>query len=48
MEEWAGIMGVKTYTMHTSSKGKEFLCDRETGKTTRLRKTKPKYLRLIR
>lgn len=48
MEEWAGIMGVKTYTMHTDPKGKQFLFDKETGKTTSVKKARPRYLKLIR
>lgn len=48
MEEWARIMGLKTYTMHTDQNGKQFLFDKETGKITRLRKPKPRYLKLVR
>lgn len=47
MEEWAGIMGVKTYTMHTDPKGKQFLFDKMTGKTTKVRKVRPRYLKAI-
>lgn len=48
MEEFAGIMGFKTYTMHTDQKGKQFLQDKETGKITKVRKARPRYLKLIR
>ena len=47
MEEWADKMGLKTYTMCTDHKGKQFLYDKETGKTTKVRKPKPRYLKLI-
>jgi len=48
MEEWAEDNGVKTFTMHTDQKGKQFLFDKETGKTTRVKKVKPRYLKVIR
>jgi len=48
MEKLGIIMGVKTCTLHTDQKGKQFLVDKETGKTTIVSKGKPKYLRLIR
>lgn len=47
MEEWANMNGIKTYTMYTDSGGKKFLLDRETGKSFKVRKKTPRYLRLI-
>ena len=41
-------LGLKTYTMHTDPKGKQFFLDKEIGKTTKVRKARPKYLKLIR
>lgn len=46
-EEWAADMGIKTYTMHTDSQGKQYLYDKETGKTNPLKKPKPKYLKVV-
>lgn len=45
--EWAAMNGIKTYTMHTDDKGKQYLLDPETGKTTKISKPKPKHLRVI-
>jgi len=45
-EEWANINGLKTYTMHKDSKGREFLFDKETGKTTRVRR-KVKHIKVV-
>jgi hypothetical protein len=49
MEEWADTIGIKTYTKLTDDKGKEFMFDKETGKTTKIKKSKPKprYLKVI-
>lgn len=46
-KEWADSVGLKTYTMHTDSKGKKFVFDSETGKTNRIRKPLPKYLKVV-
>jgi hypothetical protein len=46
-EEFADEMGLKTYTVHTDSKGREFLIDKDTGKTMRVKKSKPRYLKLV-
>lgn len=48
MEEWCAENGIKTYTMHTDQKGKEFMVDNETGKSFRIKRKMPRYLRLIR
>lgn len=47
MEEFADTVGIKTYTMHTDDKGNQFLFDKESGKTTKLTKPKPRYLKLL-
>lgn len=47
MEEWASKNGMKTYTMHTDSSGKRFLLDNETGKSFKVKKAMPRYLRLV-
>ena len=46
-EEFADEMGLKTYTVHTDSKGREFLIDKDAGKTMRVKKSKPRYLKLV-
>jgi hypothetical protein len=46
MEEWANNNGIKTYTKHTDNQGKEYIMDNE-GRTTKLGKPRPKYLRLV-
>jgi len=48
MEEWCAENGIKTYTMHTDQKGKRFVVDNETGKSFRVRKKMPRYLKLVR
>ena len=47
VEEFADIMGFKSYNMHTDDKGNEFLFDKKTGKTTKLNKNRPKYLKVM-
>lgn len=46
-EEFANAMGLKTYTEYKGSKGQRFLIDRQTGKTMRVKKPKPRYLKLM-
>ncbi|MEG6613725.1 phage infection protein [Pseudoclostridium thermosuccinogenes] len=48
MEEWAEKNGIKTFTKHTDSNGKEYLVDNETGKTMRVKKPRPKHLKVVR
>ena len=45
-EEWANDNEIKTHTLHIGSNGKEFLID-STGKTIRTKKSKPRYLKLV-
>lgn len=45
--EWAEMNELKTYSMHTDNKGKEFLLDKETGKTVRTKKKTPRHLRIV-
>ena len=47
MEEWADQNGVRTFTIHKDSKGREFMIDKETGKTKRVKKHKPRYLKPV-
>ena len=47
MEEWADMNGIKTYTMYKDQKGREFLFDKESGKTIRIKKKLPKHMKLI-
>lgn len=46
-EDLADMMGVKTYNLYTDSKGREYVFDKETGKTARAKKPKPRYLKVI-
>ena len=46
-EEWADMNGIKTYTKHTDQQGKEFLFDKETGKTIKINKPRPKHLKVV-
>lgn len=46
-EEFANVMGLKTYTMHTDPNGTQFMVDNETGKTTKLSTPKAKYLKVV-
>lgn len=41
MEEFADMMGIKTYKVYTDDKGKKFLYDSETGKTMPIKEQKP-------
>lgn len=45
-EEWADMNGINTYTLHTDQKGKEYMIDKA-GKTVRVKKPRPKYLKLV-
>jgi hypothetical protein len=47
MEEWADKNGIKTYTMHTDQKGRKFMVDRKTGKSFRIKRKIPRYLRPV-
>ena len=47
MEEWAAGNGIRTNTMFTDSSGKQYLHDGETGKTMKVKKPKPRYLKVI-
>ncbi|MCP2240203.1 hypothetical protein [Thermoanaerobacterium thermosaccharolyticum] len=40
-EEFANMMGIKTYKVYTDDKGKKFLYDGETGKTMPIKEQKP-------
>jgi hypothetical protein len=46
-EEFADTVGLDIQTMHTDSNGTQFVLDKKTGKTTKLNKSKPKYLRMV-
>lgn len=46
-EAFAEKFGIKTYEMHTDAAGKQFIQDSETGKTARIRKAWPRYLRPV-
>jgi nucleoside diphosphate kinase len=46
-KEFADTMGLKTYTMGKDNKGRQYLIDNETGKTTRIRKPRPRYLKVV-
>lgn len=48
MEAFCAEKGIKTYTMHTDPKGRQYMLDRETGKTFRVKKKLPRYLRPVR
>lgn len=47
MKEFCADHGIKTFTMHTDEKGKEFMVDNETGKISRIKKKMPRYLKLV-
>lgn len=47
MEEFCAENGIKTYTKHTYQNGKKFMVDNETGKSVRIKKKVPRYLKLI-
>ncbi|GAB6178974.1 hypothetical protein JCM14036_02930 [Desulfotomaculum defluvii] len=47
MEEFCAENEIKTYTMHTNQKGKKFLVDNETGKSLKVKRKVPRYLKLI-
>jgi hypothetical protein len=37
VEEWAEIMGMKIHSIYTDGKGKQYLFDKESGKTIRIK-----------
>ena len=45
-EQWVSEMGLKTYTRHTDSQGREYIMDSE-GHTHKISKPRPRYLRLV-
>lgn len=47
MEEWCAKNGIKTYSMHTGQNGKRFMVDNETGKSFRVKRKVPRYLRIV-
>ncbi|WP_195837982.1 hypothetical protein [Tissierella pigra] len=47
MEEWATKNAIKTYTMHTDSRGNQFLLDKKIGTTAKVSKPRPKHLKVI-
>lgn len=46
-EEWCTKNGIKTFTMHTCQNGKQFMVDNETGKSIKVKKKMPNYLKLV-
>lgn len=47
MESFCDEMGIKTYTMHTDQKGKQFMVDRQTGRSFRVKNRRPRYLKPV-
>lgn len=47
LEEWADKNGIRTFTLHKDQKGKGFFLDRESGKTTRIKRSAPRYLTVL-
>ena len=47
MEEFCEEQGIKTYTKHRDSMGKEYMIDNQTGRTTKVRKQMPKHLKIV-
>lgn len=45
-QEFADMTGIKTQTLHTGANGQEFFID-DKGKTVRVTKKRPRYLRLV-
>lgn len=45
--EWAETNNINTYSKYTDQKGREFLLDKKSCKSLRLKKKKPRYLRVI-
>lgn len=47
MEQWAENNGIKTYKLYTDSKGKKYLLDKETGKTEKVKRKVPKFIKSV-
>lgn len=47
MEEWADMNGIDTYLLKKDDKGKEFIYDKKNQRTLKVKKVKPKYLKII-
>jgi len=47
MEEFCEERGIQTYTIHTDQKGQQFMVDRQTGKSFRVKKKRPRYLKPV-
>lgn len=46
-EEWAEDNGISISTMHKTAKGKEFMIDGKTGKSFKVKKVHPRYLKIV-
>lgn len=46
MEQWAAENGIRTYTMHSTSDGKQYVVD-ENGRSMPIKKKRPKHLKLV-
>jgi hypothetical protein len=46
-ESFCDDNGISTYTFNTDKKGKQFMVDNETGKSVRVKKRIPRYLKVI-
>lgn len=46
-DEWADMNGIRTYSMHTDQKGREYLYDGDTGKTIRVKRKRPRYFKVV-
>lgn len=47
VEEFCAKNNIRMFTMCTDQKGKQFLLDRQTGKSFPVKKKKPRYLRMV-
>ena len=47
MEEWADKNDIETFTKCKDAKGKEYLLSNKTGKTVKISKPRPRYLKVI-
>jgi hypothetical protein len=47
LEEFCEQNGIPTYTLHKNNTGKEYFINNQTGKTMKVRKAKPRYLKII-
>lgn len=46
-DEFANMMGLETFSLHSDDQGREYLISQKTGKTLKVRKPRSRYLKVV-